>query len=101
MFTFYVFLKEQTTLAFNEAISAASFLRQVVPDMFCYFYIVKNHKNAIYSATTEAREKITTYLESLEFYKKFHVCLTKFKNYQILHNKISHRFIVASKLLSG
>jgi hypothetical protein len=50
--------------------SAASFCCQVaafVPDMFCYFYLVKNHKIANKSATTEAREKISTYLEFLEF----------------------------------
>jgi hypothetical protein len=54
----------------NEGISAASFCHQVaasVPNMFCNFYFVKNHKNANSSATTEAREKISTDLESLEF----------------------------------
>jgi hypothetical protein len=54
----------------NEGISAASFCRQVaalVPNMFCYFYVMKNHKIANNSTTTEAREKIRTYLKSLEF----------------------------------
>jgi len=57
----------------NEGISAASFFRQVaawVPDTFCNFNLVKNHNiaNKINnSLTTEAREKISTYLESLEF----------------------------------
>ena len=44
----------------NEGISAASFCHQMaalVPDIFCNFYIVKNHKIANNSATTEAREK--------------------------------------------
>jgi hypothetical protein len=53
----------------NEGISAASFCRQVValvPDMVCNFYLVKIHKIVNNSATTEAREKISTYLESLE-----------------------------------
>jgi hypothetical protein len=61
---------------------------------------VKNDKiaNANHSVTTQAREKISTYLESLKF---FDVCLAKFENYQILLNKISHRFIVTTKLLSG
>jgi hypothetical protein len=36
------------------------------PDMFCNFYLMKNHKNAYDSATTEAKEKIRTDLESLE-----------------------------------
>jgi hypothetical protein len=35
--------------------------------MLCNFYLVKNNKIADNSATTEAREKISTYLESLEF----------------------------------
>jgi len=33
----------------------------LVPDMFCNFYLVKNHKIVNNSATTEAREKISTY----------------------------------------
>ncbi len=40
-------------------ISAASFCHEVValvPDMFCNFYIVKNHKIDKDKATTEARE---------------------------------------------
>jgi hypothetical protein len=37
------------------------------PDMFCNFYLVKNQKIASDSATTEAREKMRTDLESLEF----------------------------------
>ncbi len=54
----------------DEGISAASFCPQeaaLVPAMFCNFYLVKNHKIAINWATTEATEKINTYLESLEF----------------------------------
>jgi hypothetical protein len=43
---------------------------------------VKNCSNA---ATTKAREKkISTDLESLEFYNFFDACLAKFKNNQIL-----------------
>jgi hypothetical protein len=38
----------------------------LVPDMFCNFYLTKNHKIANNSATTEARLKISTDLESLE-----------------------------------
>jgi hypothetical protein len=34
---------------------------------FCNFYSVKNNKKAYYSLTAEAREKISTDLESLEF----------------------------------
>ncbi len=43
---------------------------------------------------TEAREKISAYPESLEFQKFFDTCFTKFENYQILLNKIGHRFPV-------
>jgi hypothetical protein len=55
--------------SFNEGKSAASFCRQMaalVPAMFCNFYLVKNHKIADNPATTEAREKTNTYLESLD-----------------------------------
>ncbi len=48
---------------------------------------MKNHKIANNSTTTEAREKISKYLKSLEFSKKFDVHLTKFENYQMLLNK--------------
>jgi hypothetical protein len=47
---------------------AASFCRQVAAkflDIFCHFYLVKNHKIAISSTTTEAGEKICTDLKSL------------------------------------
>jgi hypothetical protein len=37
------------------------------PDMFCNFYLVKNLKIAKNLTTTKGREKISTYLESLEF----------------------------------
>ncbi len=72
-----------------------------IPGMFYNFYLVKNHIITNNSATTEAREKIITYLESLEFCNFFDVCLTKFENYQILLNKISHRLLVTTKLFSG
>ncbi len=75
----------------------ASFCHQVaalVPDIFGNFYLVKNRKNGNNSATTEAREKISTYLESLEFQKFFNVGLTKFENPQLLLNKMNHRFLV-------
>ncbi len=88
----------------NEGISAASFCHQVaalVPDMFWNFYLVKNNKIANNSAITQAREEISTYLESLEFQKFFDVCLTKFENYQILLNKIRHRFLVTKSYLVG
>jgi hypothetical protein len=58
------------TALINEVKSAASFCRQVAawfPNMFCNFYLVKNHKIANNSTTTKAREKISTDLESLEF----------------------------------
>ncbi len=91
-----LFYKKQVK---NEGESAASFCCQVaawVPVMFCNFCWVKNHKIIYYSANTEAGEKISTDLESLEFQKFFDVFLTKLKNNQILLNKISHRFLVST-----
>ncbi len=47
----------------NERKSAGSFCCQVaalVPDLFCNFYLVKNHKIAKNSTTSDAREKIIT-----------------------------------------
>jgi hypothetical protein len=70
----------------------------LMTDVFCNFYLVKNHKIANNSATTKLEKKISTYLESLEF---FDVCLTKMENNQILLNKISGRFLVKTKLFSG
>jgi hypothetical protein len=46
-------------------------------------------------------KKISTDLESLELEKIFGVCLTKFEDYQIWLNKISHWFLVTAKLFTG
>ncbi len=81
----------------NEGKSAASFCCQVaalVPDMFCNFYLAKFTKLLITQQWLKLEEKIRTYLESIEFWKFFDVCLT-------LLNKISHRFLVTTKLFSG
>jgi len=51
----------------------------LVPDMFFIFYLVKNHKIAKDSTITNAREKISTDLESLEFLKKKLGMLKKIK----------------------
>ncbi len=59
---------------------------------------MKNHKIAKNSTTTKAREKISTNMESLEF---IGVRLTKFKNNQILLNKISDRFLLTDKIFTG
>jgi hypothetical protein len=61
--------------------SAASFCHHVeawVLQMFDNF-ILKKFKNANNTTTTQAREKISTDLESIEFSKNFDVCVTKFK----------------------
>jgi hypothetical protein len=53
----------------NEGKSAANFCWQVaalVPDMLSNFNFVQNHKIVISLVATKAREKISTYLESLE-----------------------------------
>ncbi len=84
----------------NQDKSAARFCHQVaawVPDMFCNFYSVKSHKIANNSAMTEGKVKMSTDLESLEY---FMMCLTKFENEQILLNKMSHRFLVTTELFS-
>jgi hypothetical protein len=50
-------------------VSAASFWRQVAAwftTMFCNIYLVKNYKFSNNSTTTNAREKISTELESLD-----------------------------------
>jgi hypothetical protein len=49
-------------------------------------------KNTENSATAKAIEKIGTDLESYEFYDSLNVCLTKFKNNQILLNKCNTEF---------
>ena len=84
--------------------SAAWFCHQVaawVPDMFCNFYLVKSHKIANISATTEGTEKNKHIFGILKNRNFLNVCFTKFENYQILLNKISHRFLVTTKLFSG
>jgi hypothetical protein len=53
-----------------------------VPDMFCNIYLVKSHKIANNLATTEAREKISKDLESVDIFNLFDIRLTKFENYQ-------------------
>ncbi len=53
------------------------------------------------SATTEDREKISADLDSEQFENFFDIGLTKFETYQILFNKISHRFPMTTKLFTG
>ncbi len=57
-------------------------------------YLIKNHKFANNSATAKAREKISKYLESLEFQKIAVECLIHLKTI----NKSSPRYLVATKL---
>jgi hypothetical protein len=56
-------------------------------------YLVKIHKIANNSATTEAGEKNKHRFWICRILEIFDVCLSKFENYQISHNKISHRFL--------
>jgi hypothetical protein len=66
--------------------------------MFGRFYLVKTHKIVNNLTSTDARKKIRTNLEFLEFRQFFHVFdYIKKKNISIL-NKISHQFLVTSKL---
>ena len=57
---------------------------------------MKSHKIAKNAETTEAREKIRTDLESVEFLQIFNMCLTKFENYQILMNEIRRRYLATT-----
>jgi hypothetical protein len=81
--------------------SFAKFCQQVAawaPDVFLQLLLTENHKIVKNSTPTKDREKISTYLESLECFRFSDICLTKLKNNQILLNKISHRYLVTTKL---
>jgi hypothetical protein len=54
-------------------------------DMFCNFYLEKNHKAVNNSATTEAREKSTD-LQFLECWETFDAYFIKIRSYQIILN---------------
>jgi hypothetical protein len=58
---------------------------------------VKNYKIAKTSTTTKAREKMKHSFRIIDILD-FYVCFTKFKNHQILLDKISHRFQLTTKL---
>ncbi len=68
-------------------------------DMFCNFYLGKNHKVANSSTTIKARKN--KYIFGILVILIFYVCLTKFKNNQILLNNISHRLLLTIKLFTG
>ncbi len=61
-------------------------------------FLAKNHQIAKNSTITKAMEKISTDYRSIEFWEFLYACLTKFKNNQILLNKISHRILLTIKL---
>jgi hypothetical protein len=67
--------------------------------MSCNFYLLKNHKIANNSTNAKSRVKIIKDSESLEFFKLFGGCSTKFKNNQILLNKMNHRFLVTNQAI--
>jgi hypothetical protein len=46
-----------------------------VPDMFCNFYLVKNHKIAINATAAKGREKISTIWNPQKLTKNFDICL--------------------------
>jgi hypothetical protein len=69
--------------------------------MFCSFNLEKNHRNADNSTTAKATEKTSSHFGIFRILDIFYVCLTEFKNNQILLDKISHRFLVTTKLFSG
>jgi hypothetical protein len=61
-----------------------------VPNMFCNFYSMKNHKIVHNLIGAGAREKIHKCLESLDFLQYFDEGLIKCKNSKFLQNKISY-----------
>jgi hypothetical protein len=62
-----------------------------VPDMFYNFYLVKSHKIANISITTETRKKQAPFF-ICRILEIFDLCLTKFENNQILHFKLATDF---------
>ncbi len=88
----------------NDGKSAASFCCKVAawfPHMFCNFYLEKNHNIAYNSTTTHDREKKERIL-ILRICEIFlDIFFTKFKNYHIYLNKISHRFLLTTNLFTG
>jgi len=79
----------------NKGKSAASFCHQAaaqLADIFCKFYLVKNHKIDNSLTITEGGKIISAHLGSLEFYKFFDVSLTKFTNNQILITNMGQFF---------
>jgi hypothetical protein len=65
------------------------------------FLFSQNNTFVTNSATTEVREKISADLKSIEFKKIFDVRLTKCKDSKIFLDKISLRFLVATRLFPG
>jgi hypothetical protein len=57
--------------------------------LFCNIYLIKNNKIARNSTTTKAREKISTDLESPEF---FEVCLTNLETIKFYFIKLATDF---------
>jgi hypothetical protein len=89
---------------YNEWKSDASFCCQVaawVPDMFSNFYLVKNHKIAKYSTTTNAREKISTDLEPLEFLNFFMYIWLTLKAIKFYLIKLATDFYWQTSYLKG
>jgi hypothetical protein len=69
-----------------------------LPDVFYYFYFVKDHRNVNNSTTAEAGEKINLGSVILEIFDAY---LTKFKTDQILLNRISYRFVATTKVCTS
>ncbi len=88
----------------NEGKSAASFCHQVAAwflNMFCNFYLVKNHKIVKNSTSTKAIKNYHRFRILQNFINFLMYCLTKFKSNKILLNKISHRFPLTKNYLLG
>ncbi len=84
---------------YYEGKSAASFCYQVAAwSQLCFATLIWWKITKLLKSQQKTLEKVSADLESLEFYKNFGVRLTKFENNQILLNKISHRFLLTTKL---
>jgi hypothetical protein len=68
--------------------------------MFSSFCLVKNNKIANNPTGTKATGKNKQRYKIFRVLKFYDVCLTNFKNNQILLNKFSHRFLATTMLFT-
>jgi len=81
----------------NQLPVSATGLQHVSQICFAYF-LSRKFTRLLKTQQPLAREKISTDLKSLEITKKIDLCLTKFKNNQILLNIFIRRFLPTTNL---